>query len=107
MQKWIHQPSNSLLMLGDFNANYYVFPYEVDTDIEIVIKGQFPYARYMSFTLAGQIDTVIATAPDRVLIPDPGSTNPFLPGANWNADNRNYTVKIRFNAPPQGSEHWL
>jgi hypothetical protein len=94
-------------MLGDFNANYYVFPYEVDTDIEIVIKGQFPYARYMSFTLAGQIDTVIATAPDRVLIPDPGSTNPFLPGADWNADNRNYTVKIRFNAPPQGSEHFV
>ncbi|MBV7272828.1 hypothetical protein I6U48_07865 [Clostridium sp. PL3] len=107
MQKWIQQPSNSLLMLGDFNANYYVFPYEVNPDIEIVIKGQFPYARYMSFTLAGQIDTVIATASDRMLIPDPGSTNPFLPGADWNADNRNYTIKIRSTAPPQGSDHFV
>lgn len=107
MQKWIHQPSNSLLMLGDFNANYYVFPYEVDPDTEIVIKGQFPYSRYMSFTLSGQIDTVIATAPDRALIPDPGSTNPFLPGADWNAENRNYTIRIRSTAPPQGSEHFV
>lgn len=107
MQKWIHQPSNSLLMLGDFNANYYVFPYEVDPDIEIVIKGQFPYARYMSFTLAGQLDNVIATSPDRVLIPDPGSTNPFLPGADWNAENRNYTIKIRSTAPPLNSDHFV
>lgn len=107
MQRWIHQPSDSLLMLGDFNASYYVFPYEVDPDIEIVIKGQFPYARYMSFTVTGQIDTLIATASDRVLIPDPGSANPFLPGADWNAGNRNYTVKIRSTAPPQGSEHFV
>lgn len=61
----------------------------------------------MPFTLAGQLDTVIATAPDRVLVPDPGSTNPFLPGADLNADNRNYTIKIRSTPPPQGSEHFV
>ncbi|SHJ82827.1 hypothetical protein SAMN02745163_02636 [Clostridium cavendishii DSM 21758] len=107
MQKWILQPSNSLLMLGDFNANYYVFPYEVDSDVEIVIKGQFPYARYISFTLSGQMDNVIATASDRLLIPDPGSTNPFLPCSDWNAKNRNYTIKILPTAPPEGSEHFV
>lgn len=107
MQKWILQPSNSLLMLGDFNANYYTFPYEVNSNIEIVIKGQFPYARYMSFTLSGQLDNVIATAPDKALIPDPGSINPFLPCADWNADNRNYTIRILPTAPPQGYEHFV
>lgn len=107
MQKWIHQPSNSLLMLGDFNANYYVFPYKVDTDIEIVIKGQFPYARYMSFTLTGQKDNVIATAADKALIPDCGSSNPFLPGVDWNVENRNYTIKILSTPPPHGSEHFV
>ncbi|EOR25255.1 hypothetical protein A500_10275 [Clostridium sartagoforme AAU1] len=94
MQKWIQHPSDSLLMLGDFNANYYVFPYEVNPDIVIVIKGKFPYSRYMSFTLAGQLDNVITTASDKMLIPDSGSTNPFLPCADWNADNRNYTIKL-------------
>jgi len=94
-------------MLGDFNANYYVFPYEVDPYIVIVIKGKFPYARYMSFTLAGQLDNVITTAPDKALIPDPGSTTPFLPCADWNANNRNYTIKIRSTPPPKGSEHFV
>lgn len=107
MQQWILEPSNSLLILGDSNANYIIFPYEVNPDIEIVIKGQFPFARYMSFTLAGQQDNVIATASDRMIIPDPGSTNPFLPGADWNADNRNYTVKIRSTPPPQGADHFV
>lgn len=94
-------------MLGDFNANYYAFPYKVNPDVEIVIKGQFPYARYISFTLSGQLDNVITTAPDKALIPDPGSTNPFLPCTNWNANNRNYTIKILSTAPPQGSEHFV
>jgi hypothetical protein len=79
----------------------------VDPEVVIVIKGQFPYARYMSFTLSGQLDNVITTASDKTLIPDPGSTNPFLPGADWNADNRNYTIKIRSTPPPQGSEHFV
>jgi len=107
MQKWIYQPSDSLLMLGDFNASYYIFPYEVDPEIEIVFKGKFPYARYMSFSVTGIVDTIIVNVPDRKLIPDPGSTNPFLPGANWNADNRNYTLKMVFTAPPQGSEFFV
>lgn len=107
MQNWIQQPSNSLLMLGDFNAGYYTFPYEVNPDIDIVIKGQFPYARYMSFTLSGQLDNVIANAPDQALLPDPGSTNPFMPGADWNANNRKYTIRIRSTAPPQGSSHFV
>lgn len=106
MQKWIYEPSNSLLVLGDFNASYFVFPYEVDPSVEIVIKGQYPHARYMSITVNGTADIPIASAPDQSLIPDPGSTNPFLPGANWDAKNRNYTLIIRFTAPPD-SEHFV
>jgi hypothetical protein len=30
-----------------------------------------------------------------------------LPGAYWNADNRNYTLKIVFTAPPQGSDFFV
>ncbi|MEA4988942.1 MAG: hypothetical protein VB095_12860 [Anaerovorax sp.] len=107
MQKWIHEPSDNLAFLGDFNASYNTFPYTVNPDVEIVIKGQFPYARYLSFSVIGKSDLTIATIPDKDLIPDPGSTNPFLPGANWNAKNRNYTLKIRFTAPPEGSDHFV
>lgn len=107
MQKWIHQPSDNLFMLGDFNASYNQFPYAVDPGVEIVIRGQFPYARYLSFSVMGKADFTIATIPDYKLIPDPGSTNPFWPGADWNAKNRNYTLKIRFTAPPEGADHYV
>lgn len=107
MQKWIHQPSDNLFILGDFNASYNQFPYSVDPNVEIVIKGKFPYARYLSFSVIGKADLTIATIPDYKLIPDPGSTNPFWPGADWNAKNRNYTLKIRFTAPPEGSDHFV
>jgi len=107
IQKWIHEPSNNVGLLGDFNASYNGFPYSVDPNVEIVIKGQFPYARYLSFGVIGKADLTIATIPDYKLIPDPGSTNPFWPGADWNSKKRNYTLKIRFTAPPAGAEHFV
>jgi hypothetical protein len=106
-QNWIYQPSNTYFLLGDHNANYYIFPYEVDHKTEIVIKGQYPYARHFSLNVAGQFNLAVESAAGRELLPDPGSTNPFLPGANWNAKNRNYTLKIRFTSPPHGSNKFV
>ncbi|WHY91655.1 hypothetical protein QNK12_29330 [Neobacillus cucumis] len=106
-QDWIHQPSNTYFLLGDYNANYNIYPYEVDPEIKIVIKGQYPYARYFSFNIAGQFNLGVGSVVDRELLPDPGSTNPFLPGANWDAKNRNYALKIRFTAPPNGSDPFV
>jgi hypothetical protein len=106
-QHWIHEPSDSYLFRGDHNASYNIFPYEVDPETEIVIHGRYPYARYFSLTVTGQLNLFVASAVDHELIPDPGSTNPFLPGSNWDAKNRNYTLKIRFTAPPKGSDRFV
>jgi hypothetical protein len=107
-QNWIYQPSNTYFFLGDQNASYYIFPYEVDLETEIMIKGRYPFARHFSFHIASlpsrrTVDSVAG----RELLPDPRSTNPFLPGANWDATNRNNTLKIRFTAPPDGSNHFV
>lgn len=104
-QSWIHQPSDSYLFRGDHNCSYNIFPYEVDPETEIVINGRYPYATYFSLTVIGQFNQPVASAVDHELIPDPGSTNPFLPRANWDAKNRNYTLKISFTPPPKGSDH--
>lgn len=103
-QNWIYQPSDTYFFLGDHNASYYIFPYEADPTTEIVIRGRYPYARYFTFNVANipthrLVDAIVG----RDLIPDPGSTNPFFPGGNWDATNRNYTLKIRFTEPPEGS----
>lgn len=106
-QKWTHLASDTYLLRADHNCSYNTFPYVVDQEMEIVIKGRYPYARYFSFEVTDQVHRFVASAVDSKLIPDPGSTNPFLPGANWDAKNRNYTLKIRFTAPPEGSDHFV
>lgn len=65
------------------------------------IQGQFPYARYMSFTVyAGRSLVLIDHLDDQAIVPDRGSTNPFRPGANRRARRRSYTVSIQQGAPP-------
>lgn len=104
---WTHLASDTYLLRADHNCSYNIFAYEVDPETEIVIDGRYPYARYFSITVIGQANLLVASAVDHALIPDPGSTNPFLPGSNWDASNRNYTLKIRFTAPPEGCEHFV
>lgn len=106
-QHWIHQPSDSYLFRGDHHCSYNIFPYEVDPENEMVIHGRYPYAAYFSITVIGELNLFVASAVDHELMPDPGSTNPFLPGANWDAKNRSYTLKVRFTAPPEGSDHFI
>jgi hypothetical protein len=106
MLKWIYEPSDNVLVFGDFNASYYMFPYKSDPDIDIVIKGQYPHARYMSITVGGETDIPIVSVYDQLLMPNPGSVNPFYPRADWDAENRDYTLIVRF-APPLANNYFI
>lgn len=80
------------------------------------IKGQFPYARYMSFTvqpISYQSDsnssvTFDQQGGDRLydanIKPDKGSVNPFKVGVSRTSGKRNYSVWVRFQ-PPTGTAH--
>lgn len=72
---------------------------------ELVVKGRFPHARYMSFNTynfnqppasRGPNDSL----PDTAIVPDPGSTNPFVPGNSRNGSDRDYTFRIVSGSPP-------
>ncbi len=64
------------------------------------IEGRYPHTRYFSFnTYDVQLRPTDALT-DRDTVPDPGSTNPFLPGANRNAVNREYTAYIETGPEP-------
>jgi len=61
------------------------------------ITGQFPHSTTMSFTTYNNIWAIPSPAyaiEDRDIIPDRGSVNPFVPGTQVMAPNRNYTVYI-------------
>ncbi len=75
------------------------------TGAELTLHGQFPHARYMSFNTynfnqppssAGPNDSL----PDTQIAPDPGSTNPYVPGNARDASNRGYTIHVVSGTPP-------
>jgi hypothetical protein len=71
---------------------------------KIVFHGQFPHARFFSFTTSSVIGVIRGHLYDDQIKPDPGSTNPYLPGANRNATHRSFTVTM-VDAPDPGPGH--
>lgn len=68
----------------------------------IEIKGKFPYARYMSLQTYSHLLQTATDLYDQQIEPDPGSRNPYLPGADRTNPNRSYTVRIVSGQPPPG-----
>jgi hypothetical protein len=57
------------------------------------ISGRFPFSRGMNFQAYDSATTLPGhTIVDQDIVPDPGSSNPFLPGVNRYVEDRSYTV---------------
>ena len=88
-----------VIALPDFYSNYYAFSFDRTKEdnkyIGIRVKGQFGYARYMSYNL---YDAKKASSfggfTDTALVPDAGSVNPFKPYADPNTPGRDYTLTV-------------
>jgi hypothetical protein len=83
------------------------YPVSIDTipaGGKIVLRGQYPHARFFSLTTSSTFGTIRGHLYDVDIKPDPGSTNPFLPGANRNARHRSFTV-IVVDQPDPGPGH--
>ncbi len=66
------------------------------------ISGQFPHSRFFSFQTSGETGKNVGGLLDEQIKPDPGSTNPFLPGANRTTTHRAYTVRLLDAPIPAG-----
>jgi hypothetical protein len=78
----------------DSHTNYETSIDTIPAGGKIVFHGQFPHARFFSFTTSSVLGTIRGHLYDDQIKPDPGSTNPFLPGANRNAKHRSFTVTM-------------
>lgn len=86
---------------GDTHTAYAIFGIEPDATTVYRIKGEFPYARYMSIE-SSELRTVAGTTfswdfdaiQDHEITPDLGSTNPFTPGEELSVQPRNFTVDV-------------
>ncbi|MFQ5740612.1 MAG: hypothetical protein ACE5JX_16525 [Acidobacteriota bacterium] len=73
-------------------------------DAQLLVEGDFPHARQMSFHIMEPIDPDFPVTTqmgvmevpliDVDIVPDPGHVNPFVVGANRNATNRHYHVRF-------------
>jgi hypothetical protein len=87
------------VLFPDSSAQYWSAHYKAVRGTRIRIDGLYPYARYTSWNVYDPILRPFAKKSDFELEPDPGSANPFLPGADRTTppEQRHYTLFITFD----------
>jgi hypothetical protein len=85
---WVRSPVQM-----DIHAGYRIFVFHSDGTIGYRIRGEYPYAAFMSFTIYDNA-LLYGALTDYQIDADPGSINPFLANELVNAPNRSYTVTV-------------
>ena len=88
------------VLFPDKSAQYWSAHYTAVPGTHIRIDGTYPYARYTSWNVYDPLLRPFTHLADVSLQPDPGSSNPFLPGASRTTPvaQRHYTAYITFDA---------
>src|SRR5437763_10352586 len=92
-------PDTVNVLFPDSSAQYWSTRYTAVPGTRIRIDGIFPYSRYTSWNVYDPLLRPFAKKSDFELQPDPGSSNPFLPGASrlTSISQRHYTLFITFS----------
>mmetsp|Transcript_29405 Transcript_29405/g.45456 ORF Transcript_29405/g.45456 Transcript_29405/m.45456 type:complete len:500 (-) Transcript_29405:97-1596(-) len=99
-------PEQKANLYPDKAATYNVANIRLPSGASLVLKGQYPHARYLSFTIANQLDGGNGQLGGGVflrgdqIIPDAGNQNPFWPEDGRDVSARNYTVFVVQGSPP-------
>jgi hypothetical protein len=95
---WVRSPVQM-----DIHAGYRIFVFHTDGTIGYRLRGEFPYAAFLSFTIYDGT-LLYAALTDYQIEPDPGSANPFDQDEFVHARDRSYTVTVLPDgAVPAGS----
>ncbi len=92
----------------DTGATYWHAGYVLPEGAVLNIKGQFPYARYMSLNSYDMTleengspkASPVHAIEDAAIIPDTGAINPFVQGAQRLSENRDYTINFASGVTP-------
>ena len=87
------------VLFPDSSAQYWTASYRAVPGTHIRIDGIYPYARYTSWNVYDPLLRPFTHRADVDIAPDPGSANPFLPGAQRNTPvtQRHYTLYVTFD----------
>lgn len=92
-------------LLPDEACSYYVMKVRMKKGWKLTFKGTYPHERYFSYTLGnqlgnGQVGNGTYLRGDQIW-PNEGSVNPFIPGNDRNAPNRDYTIHVVHGLEPK------
>ena len=87
----------------DSNVTYWVTRIPYVPGEKLQLKGAYPHSRYFSVTAYDPRTKALSSLYDAQVQPDPGSVNPFTPGAPRNLPDqkRAYSLSVVFLAPGQ------
>lgn len=90
------------LAYPDDSADYWMTHFGSVPASSLVIRGQFPAARYFSFHAYDEAQRPVASISDHEIVPDQGG-NPFNPGSKSD-EAGTYTVRVVFEPKPENPE---
>lgn len=85
----------------DTVATYWHARYKLPEGASLRLKGQYPYARYMSFNSYREDASPAFALMDQNIASDTGSMNPFISGNPRNNENRDYQIQILNGEAPE------
>lgn len=84
----------------DTQANYWILHYSTVPGARLVIRGQYPQARFFSFAVQDESATTLGSLRDDKINPDRASRNPFRSRRPVSGIN-SYTAYLDFGPTPQ------
>ena len=95
---WLRGPASAdpyiNIAYPDAATFYWAAVFTMPPGSKLSLEGQFPHARYMSLISYDEAGRPIESVADYLIKPKPGSTNPFLQGADRNAAQREYALGV-------------
>ncbi|HEX2087814.1 MAG TPA: hypothetical protein VHF89_19165 [Solirubrobacteraceae bacterium] len=83
------------------SATYWLARFNLPDGSRLVLRGGYPHGRYMSVNAYSDGAPTDALS-DVDIAPDPGATNPFLPGARRDVPARGWTLTVLDEPVPSG-----
>ncbi len=90
----VFDEENANLFYPDTGVNYYLGRVALPPGGRLVVRGEYPHARYTSFNVYDETFQPTDALADVDIHPDRGATNPFLVGNRRDRANRDYTVNV-------------
>ena len=97
-------PKENNILYPDAGATYWVSQFRVPPGARLRLRGEYPHARYISFTSYNSQGNATDSVNDLGIQPEPGSVNPFVPGNDRTSPKRRYVVDVLDELAPDRAE---